>query len=586
MSLLQINTERQTPKNSLQVQAEAEYEYRKRIVNEQQEHKNREQWEKEQEMRKFYQSHPIEWIVDRLGVPKEHIDWELLPQYKNHIWDGTRNPFKIVADALVANRWVAIEGATGVSKTFLAACFVLWFFENFENALIVTTAPAEDSLMHIWKEIQKLQPRYGKGYLTSLQLRMNQKQDEWKVLGFTAGVKAAEIEASASKAQGFHAEHMLIVFDETPGISQAIITAFQNSSVAPHNLIMALGNPDNQFDTLHKFSKLDRVKAVRISGFDHPNVVLKDPNFIPGAQTEQGLKDMLNRYHNNKDDSLYKSRGRGISPTQSKEALIKYEWLVEAINRRKRYEDEEGVIDIRRIPGKKARGVDVANSENGDEGAIARGKGVVLIEVPSFPCPNANKLGSQVNQEMIVEGIADEDVGVDGVGVGAGTVNELKRLGKNVVNLISSEKQEETQEDVPNEDETSDEKRKITPVEKFNNLRSQMWWQFRKDVQTNLAIPNDEQLIRDLLSPMFKTQNGKIIVESKEVIKKRLGRSPNKGDAAVYWNWVRSLRTVAAAVQGMKSKKEPDKKESTEVRRSEPSFRYKPKTGSRHRHSF
>lgn len=31
-------------------------------------------------------------------------------------------------------------------------------------------------------------------------------------------------------------------------------------------------------------------------------------------------------------------------------------------------------------------------------------------------------------------------------------------------------------------------------------------------------------------------------VESKENIKKRLGRSPNKGDSVVYWNWVRVKR--------------------------------------------
>jgi len=49
----------------------------------------------------------------------------------------------------------------------------------------------------------------------------------------------------------------------------------------------------------------------------------------------------------------------------------------------------------------------------------------------------------------------------------------------------------------------------------------------------------DEELFNDLTAVTWKTQGGKIIVESKEDIKKRLGHSPNKGDAAVYWNWVR-----------------------------------------------
>ena len=551
-----INTEPKI-KNEIQIQAAAEFEYRKRIVDEQQQHKSREEWQRERELRNFYQQHPIDWIVDKLGIKREHIDWEILPEYKNHVWDGTRNPFKTIAESLVNNQWVAVEGATGVSKTFLAACFVLWFFENFENALVITTAPKEEQLkLHIWKEIGKLHPKYGKGYLNSLQLRMNDGKEDWTIIGFTAGVKAAEIDQSATKAQGFHAEHMLVVFEETPGISQAIITAFQNTSVAPHNLIMALGNPDNQFDTLHRFSQLSRVKAVRISGLDHPNVVLKNPSFIPGAQTEQGLKDMLERYNNNPEHPLYKSRSRGISPTQSKEALIRYEWLLAAVERRKKFEDENGIVDISKVKGRKARGVDVANSDDGDEAAIARGKGNVLIEVESFPCPDANALGTKIHHEMLAEKIADQDVGVDGVGVGAGTVNELKRLKRNVVNIISSEKQLDIQEGKEDQD---DEEEKIDPVELYNNLRSQMWWQFAKDLKSALCIPNDPQLIADLLSVKYKIQNGKIVVESKEILKKTLGRSPNKGDAAVYWNWVRSMRSPLAALQGMKEKKKGEK---------------------------
>jgi hypothetical protein len=78
-------------------------------------------------------------------------------------------------------------------------------------------------------------------------------------------------------------------------------------------------------------------------------------------------------------------------------------------------------------------------------------------------------------------------------------------------------------------------------VELFNNLRSQMWWQLRDDLQHGrVALVEDDELFNDLTSVTWKTQGGKIVVESKEDQKKRLGRSPNKGDAAVYWNWVRA----------------------------------------------
>ncbi len=541
--------------SNIQIQAAAELEFQKRIVEEGIEHEQKKQWEAEQELRKYYQTHPIDWIVDKLGVKREMIDWELLPEYQKHRWDGTRNPFVTVLNALVNNRWVAIEGATGVSKTFIAACIVLWFFDCFENSMSVTTAPKEGQLnLHIWKEIGSLYPRYNKGKYSNLKIQMIPGMNDWSITGFVAGVRAEEVTASARKAQGFHAEHLLIITEETPGVSDAVMTAFQNTCVAPHNLIMALGNPDNQFDTLHKFSQLSRVEAVTISGFDYPNVVLRNPNYIPGAQSEQGLADMLDRYKN-PEHPLYLSRARGISPKQAKDALIRYEWLIESRERRIQYEDEKGNPNLEKIKGSISLGVDVANSEDGDEASIIEGKGNVCTSVESFPCPDSNELGRTVNERMIAKKIGDLYVGVDGVGVGAGTVNELKRLGRNIVNIISSESPAEIQEET--EDEESKEKKTIIPVEQFNNLRSQMWWQCSLDLRNGvLAIPLDEELFADLMSPRWFTRNGKIHIESKEEIKKRLGRSPNRGDAFVYWNWVRSLRSVEPAMQGMIDKKD------------------------------
>lgn len=67
-----------------------------------------------------------------------------------------------------------------------------------------------------------------------------------------------------------------------------------------------------------------------------------------------------------------------------------------------------------------------------------------------------------------------------------------------------------------------------------------MWWQLRLDLQHGLiALPDDEELIADLVTPTWEPRGGKIVVESKETIKGRLGRSPDKGDACAYGNYVR-----------------------------------------------
>ena len=570
--------------HALRVRAAAELELRRRRFNQISALEGKQREEAERERRIYYQTHPIDWIVDRLRIRREMIDWELLPQYRRHRWDGTPNPFKVLFDSLVKKKWVAIEGATGTSKTFYAACAKLWFLENFEDSMVVTTAPKKDQLeLHIWKETSRLYPRFGRGKLMTLELRMAPDlpgDQGWKAIGFVAGVKAEEVGQSARRAQGFHGQDMLIIVEETPGVAEAVLTALENTSVAPNNLILALGNPDHQLDALHKFSQLKRVVPITISAFDHPNVVLKDPTYMPGAQTEEGLINMLDRLKS-KDNPMYLSRARGISPKQAKEALIRYEWILKAVERWRKFADEDGNIKPESIVGMRALGVDVANSEDGDRGAIARGKGSVLLEVEEFPCPNANRLGEEVDNEIKSLTIAPSYVGIDGIGVGAGAVNELKRLGSDVLDIQSAESPIDL---YGREEEGKESGLKL--VETFDNLRSQMWWQLRLDLEdraSDLCLPYDESLFADLMTPKWTTRSGKIVVQPKEEIRKKLGRSPNKGDAAVYWNWVRTLRKISAAASGIriKDEKETEKKSTVKTRP-----RYDPKFRQRRRRSF
>ena len=252
------------------------------------------------------------------------------------------------------------------------------------------------------------------------------------------------------------------------------------------------------------------------------------------------------------------------------------------MERWKKFVDEEGKLRVDQIRGMRARGVDVANSEDGDEAAIARGKGSVLIEIESFPCPNANKLGEAVSLEMARENIADDYVGVDGIGVGAGAVNELKRLKHNVVSIISSEKPE----DIYDKDELDEEGIKL--VEKFENLRSQMWWQFKLDLEdpkSDIALPDDNTLFADLMTPLFQLRKGKIVVQPKEEIRKKLGRSPNKGDAVVYWNWIRRKRRLVGAV-GNATEVDPDHPENDEREEEKRGAGYHPRYRDRRRRSF
>ena len=72
----------------------------------------------------------------------------------------------------------------------------------------------------------------------------------------------------------------------------------------------------------------------------------------------------------------------------------------------------------------------------------------------------------------------------------------------------------------------------------FLNKRAELWWRMREALDpindTGIALPPDPKLLADLSTPLWEYRSGGIIkIESKEDIIKRLGRSPDDGDAVV-----------------------------------------------------
>lgn len=79
----------------------------------------------------------------------------------------------------------------------------------------------------------------------------------------------------------------------------------------------------------------------------------------------------------------------------------------------------------------------------------------------------------------------------------------------------------------------------------FANLRSEQWWQFREALDPNsgenIALPPSRQLRVDLCAPRYSIRAGKIVVESKDDVKKRIGRSTDYADAHLLaWHGVSS----------------------------------------------
>lgn len=485
-----------------------------------------------------WQHDPIGWAEEKLAIDRKTLIWSLNKGYSDHVWDGTPDPMKAIADALVASEDCAVESATGTGKSFFAAVILLWFIACWEGAAVFSFAPKEDQLrLYIWMELRKLWPRFRVHFptavLNDLELLIRGSgQRDWGAWGYAVGVKAGE--ESATGAQGMHRPHMMLIYEETPGIRMPVIVAGENTCTAPHNIRLFLGNPDNQQDALHQVASSPGVTPIRISGLDHPNVVT-GKDLIPGAVSRKSIFRREKKY--GADHRLFQSRARGISPTEASDALIKSVWVRAC---QKQYNDLKFRV------GAPAWGVDVANSEGGDKDGVARGLGACLLEVTSKPCPDANILGAHIVTEMkATEGGNQRRIAFDAGGPGAGAVNEAKRLGYPRVHALYFGAKAWPTMDEDEDVETG--QRRVTNAEKFRNLRAQMYWQFAMDAKhRRIALPPDPELERDLIAVTWFTKDGVIQMESKEEVRERLGRSTNKGDAAVMWNWIRVRRRKKA----------------------------------------
>ncbi|HPS55151.1 MAG TPA: hypothetical protein PLP05_06110, partial [Sedimentisphaerales bacterium] len=71
------------------------------------------------------------------------------------------------------------------------------------------------------------------------------------------------------------------------------------------------------------------------------------------------------------------------------------------------------------------------------------------------------------------------------------------------------------------------------------NTRAEAWDYTAKQFSEGNVVfnSNDDELVSQLCTPNYDIKNGKLIIEPKTEVKKRLGRSPDRGDAYVMGQW-------------------------------------------------
>lgn len=173
-----------------------------------------------------------------------------------------------------------------------------------------------------------------------------------------------------------------------------------------------------------------------------------------------------------------------------------------------------------KLPPMDSLGCDVARG-GADNTIIARRHGMWFDELQTHPGITTTD-GPKVAGLVVAALRDDAPCHIDIIGVGASPYDFLVQLHLPVIGVNVAEKSDAT-----------DRSGRLS----FANLRSQLWWKMREALDpmanTGIALPPDPRLKADLTAPRWKLTGSKIMVESREDIVKRIGRSPDWASAAI-----------------------------------------------------
>jgi phage terminase large subunit len=219
---------------------------------------------------------------------------------------------------------VAISACHDVGKSWLLARVVLWFVTCFPYSKVITTAPTFNQVKNIlWAEIRSaysraLFPLGGKMNLTEWQVTSD---GEWFALGFTPRneLSGESGQGKSSSFQGFHAPHVLLVFDEATGVPKAIWDMAEGILTSGNIKFVAIGNPTSRLAEFYRCFSDPSWSKLKLSCFNSPNL-------IENGITD--LKSLVREIDAIKEMSDADAQARMRSYKIVKSYLITLKWVV------------------------------------------------------------------------------------------------------------------------------------------------------------------------------------------------------------------------------------------------------------------
>ena len=403
----------------------------------------------------------------------------------------------------------SVAAGHGVGKGVILAILALWFPLTHYDSKAVVTANSQDQLRdNNWPEIRK--------WAASLPplLRAQLQIDEERLYVKAAPELAFVVRRTASKSnpealQGIHAKHVLYLIDEASGIADIVFEVAQGSLSTEGAMAAMFSNPTRPkgffYDTQHKLRGLWKCRTVSCED-------------VPRARGH--IAEVEKTY--GKDSNRYRVRVLGMFPTRADDTVIPLEWVTAAQGRK--------IVKTRFWP---KWGVDVARFGD-DRTVLVRREGNTLIQQPSVW---KNLDGPQVAGRIIElynatpKELRPKQICVDVIGYGASVVDHLRLPGQPTRSIVLAVNVAET----------------AANGEKYHRLRDELWWKgrewfaekqccFPKEGIDAPNAPDAQQTIDEMVGELTSVTydfsvSGKIVVQSKDEMKRDGMRSPDLADA-------------------------------------------------------
>lgn len=499
-----------------------------------------------------YDADPHKWGIDRLG----EFFWSAQTQ---------------ILISVAVNRYTAVQSCHDAGKSFIAARAAVKWLDQYPagEAFVVSTAPTSAQVSAIlWREIQRAHKKGAfKGNITTA------GYPQWKIGGELVGYGRKPADYSQSAFQGIHARYVLVIVDEACGVDANLFNSVDALVTNANARVLAIGNPDDPTSHFALICKPDSGwHVIRIDGLLTPNFTQEAVEWLDCPQcrlvdsprpllarlfdeeniaytTEyvpEDLRDMLlsplwveERLHRwvgrpNENQTLseiaatsplFVSKVRGLFPESGNEGIIPLGWVERAMARWDEWNlnGRPPLVVVERH----VLGVDVADAGE-DQTVIAFREGPIVQDIRKYR--NAETMETAGNVKAAMSAREGSLAVIDSIGIGAGVLSRLREQGIRALGFVASGSAEGLK-DRSNEFG-------------FTNLRAAAWWRMRELLDpsqpggSNVMLPRSELLQADLTTPHWKVlSKGKIQIESKDDIRKRLGRSTDEGDAVVMCFW-------------------------------------------------